>query len=361
MQIIHHSLIAAACILMHSCGGDTPSTTPERSNITESVYSSGVVISKNQYHIYPKVNGIVRQVMVEVGDTIHKGDTLLLIENEMQQINNLNAQLTENFYSSSNNKDQIDNLQNSINVARQKKEFDSLQFDRQQKMFEKGVGIEVELELSKLNYENSVINYNTAVNQMAEFKRQLNFNSSQARNNVLISSISEKEYILISEIDGLIYSLDCTEGELVSPQRSIGVLGSSADFVLEMLIDESDIMDIHLGQEVIVTLDSYEDEVYEAFITKIYPLMDQSSKSFKIDAEFVTPPKKLYPNMNFEANIIINTKDDVLLIPREYVLKDNMVILENGDSVQIETGLKDYQKIEVVSGLSETDRIILPE
>lgn len=354
-------LLFLGAFLMFACSTETESSQPIRSNITESVYSSGLVISKDQYSLYARVTGVVKEIMVEVGDTIQKGDTLLMIENKTQQINNENAMLSESFYSTTSNKDKLNNLENSIRVAKQKKEFDSLQYIRQKKMHEDGVGIEVDLEISKLNYENSVINYNTAVNQLADFKRQLNYNSSQARNNVRISSISENEFILTSEIDGMIYGLDCSVGELVSPQKPLGVIGSSREFVLEMLIDESDIMSIHLGQKVIVTMDSYENEVFEAFVTKIYPLMDLNSKSFKIEAEFVSLPEILYPNMNFEANIVINSKEDALLIPREYVVNQNMVILESGDSVKIETSLKDYQMIEVLSGITESDRIILPE
>jgi HlyD family secretion protein len=354
-------LIVVLIFGQYACGKKQESTSPQISDITESVYSSGIVVSKDQYSLYARVSGVVKEIMVEVGDTIHKGDTLLLIENKAQQINNENAQLSERFYSVNNNKDQLANLENSIRVAKQKKEFDSLQYVRQKKLFEDGVGVEVDLEISKLSYENSVINYHTAVNQLSEFKRQLNFNSSQARNNVRISSVSKSEFILLSEIDGLIYGLDCSVGELVSPQRPLGMIGSARQFILEMLIDESDIMDVHVGQEVVVTLDSYENEVFEAFVTKIYPLMDLTSKSFKIEAEFVDPPAVLYPNMNFEANIIINSKEDVLLVPREYLIDEKYVLLENGDTIKVETGLKDYQMIEVLSGISESDRIILPE
>lgn len=355
------TIIFGVLFCLSNCGGKVESTFPERSDITESVYSSGIVKSKDQYVVFTKVSGIVKEIFFEVGDTVRKGDPIIIIENDKQQVNVQNALLSSNFYNSDNNIEQLDILKNSIQIALAKKEFDSLQFFRQKKLMDEGVGVEVDLDLSKLNYENSILNYNNAVNQYEEFKRQLNFNSSQARNNLRLSTITEKDYIISSEIDGFVYSLETSIGELVNPQRPLGVIGSTNQYILEMLVDESDVLEIQLGQTVLVKLDSYEEEVHEAIVTRIYPLMDRESKSFKIEARFIDPPLVLYPNMNFEANIVIKTKENALLIPREYVLNKNKVILENGDTVQIETGLKDYRKIEVLSGISENDKIIYPE
>jgi hypothetical protein len=49
-----------------------------------------------------------------------------------------------------------------------------------------------------------------------------------------------------------------------------------------------------------------------------------------------------------------------MLIPREYLLNDSMVLKVNGDTVFVKTGLKDYQKIEILSGITEEDELIRP-
>ena len=61
-----------------------------------------------------------------------------------------------------------------------------------------------------------------------------------------------------------------------------------------------------------------------------------------------------------QYNIIIETKDKAMLIPRAYLLKDSLVIKKGGDTVKVQTGLKDYQKIEIISGLSLNDELIKP-
>jgi len=126
-------------------------------------------------------------------------------------------------------------------------------------------------------------------------------------------------------------------------------------------VDEYDIFKIHLDQLVLVNLDSYAGELFEAKVTKINPLMNERSKTFLIEAEFTKAPKTLYPNITFEANIILKTKDNALLLPRNYVLNDTSVLTSDGKSIRVVTGLKDYQKIEILSGITETDELILPK
>lgn len=343
-----------------ACSEKAEITSPEREDITESIYASGVIRSHNQYDLFTKVSGQVAELLVEVGDTVVIGQPILRIESELQRLNNENAQLTSRFFSESNNRDELERLENAIDLAKIKQEYDSTQYQRQKKLFDKGAGAKIDLETSRLAYENSVLAYKSAKNQYNQFKRQLRYNSNQASNNYRISSLSENDFTVFSKVNGIVYDLNCEVGELVTPQRSLGVVGDNSHFVLEMLIDESDILKIHHGQSVIVRLDSYGDQVFEASVSKIFPFMDAQSKSFKLEAQFIEPPERLYPNMNFEANIVIATKENALLIPREFTINDSLVVLSSGDTVQIETGLKDYRKIEVISGLKEADKIQKP-
>ena len=68
----------------------------------------------------------------------------------------------------------------------------------------------------------------------------------------------------------------------------------------------------------------------------------------------------LYPNISFEANIVIQRKKNALLIPRTYLLNNSKVINGKGDTITVVTGLKDYQRVEVISGLSKDDELIKP-
>jgi multidrug efflux pump subunit AcrA (membrane-fusion protein) len=169
-----------------------------------------------------------------------------------------------------------------------------------------------------------------------------------------------RDFTLKSEMNGLVYSLNKTKGELVGPQTSLAVIGDATIFILEMQVDEYDILLVKKGLKVLVKLDSYKNKVYEAKVSRINPLMDERSKTFLVEAEFVDPPQRLYPNITFEASILIQSKSKAMLIPRNYLLHDSMVLKVNGDTVIVKTGLKDYQKIEILSGITEKDELLKP-
>jgi len=61
-----------------------------------------------------------------------------------------------------------------------------------------------------------------------------------------------------------------------------------------------------------------------------------------------------------EANIIIQTKKNALVIPRSYLTEDNYVITGDKQKKKVITGLKDYQRVEIVSGLNKSDVILKP-
>ena len=88
--------------------------------------------------------------------------------------------------------------------------------------------------------------------------------------------------------------------------------------------------------------------------------MNEKSKTFLVEAEFTVKPDVLYPGTSFEANIVIQSKQKALLIPRNYMLNDSVVVKANGEKAFVKTGLKDYLKIEILSGLKADDELIKP-
>jgi HlyD family secretion protein len=234
-------------------------------------------------------------------------------------------------------------------------------YARQKTLYKQNAITKVELEQRELALENSRNNYQSALSNYQTLQRQLSYNSEQAKRNLLISEELTDDYTIKSDIGGKIYGIYRKKGELVGPQTPIAVVGNDARFVLEMQVDEYDIIRIRKGQKVIVTMDSYKDRSFEAVVSKINPMMNERTKSFTVEARFIKQPKILYPNFSFEANIVLRTKKNALLIPRKLLRYDNTVELSNGTRVKVKTGLKDYQQVEILSGIKPTDLLMTPE
>jgi hypothetical protein len=88
--------------------------------------------------------------------------------------------------------------------------------------------------------------------------------------------------------------------------------------------------------------------------------MNERTKTFTIEAEFRRAPPELFPNLTVEANIVLQRKHNILTLPRNMVTDDGMVTKSNGEKVAVKTGLKDYQKIEIVSGITAEDELMVP-
>ena len=130
--------------------------------------------------------------------------------------------------------------------------------------------------------------------------------------------------------------------------------------MLELQVDEYDVEKIKPGQKLLLTMDSYKNKVFEATVTRIIPFMSDRTRSFTVEAAFVTRPPVLYPNLTVEANIVIQTKEKAITIPTDYLLNDSLVILPSGEKKKVVTGLKDYRKVEIISGLTAADEIVKP-
>lgn len=347
-------------IFLFACKNKVEKTTPTLESISESIYASGIVKSKNQYQAFAIVNGIIENIFISEGDSVKKGDPILAISNETQKLNKQNAELAAQFSDVDANQGKLNEAKQLIELSRSKMKNDSVLYLRQKNLWQDQIGTKLELENRELAYQNSRNAYFSSLVRYDDLKRQLDFNSQQTKKNLLISSQLESDFTLRSEIDGIVYSLPKSKGEIVSLQTPLAVIGDAHNFVLEMQVDEFDILKIKKGLPVLITLDSYKGRVFEAKVTKIDPLMNERSKTFLVEAEFLQKPEVLYPNITFEANIVLQTKEKALLVPRNYLIGDSMIIKANGDKVRVKTGLMDYKKIEILSGISANDEIIKP-
>lgn len=358
MQFITKSIVFL--LFLSACNESVETTSATRENITESVYASGILKSKNQYEVYATVNGILNTTFVGEGDTVKKGALLLTISNETSTLSRENAQLAAELANIKTNQSRLDELTLGIAFAKSRMKNDSLLYIRQKNLWDQNIGSKVAYENARLNFENSKTTYSTAQLKYNDEKRRLDLLSQQAQINLEITQRNESDFTITSAIDGKVYSLLKEDGEIVTPQTPLAIIGDASSFILELQVDEYDIVLIQPGQLVKVTMDSYRGEVYDAVITKVYPLLNQRTKTALVEAQFKNQPSILYPNLTLEANIILQVKENVLTLPRAYVVDDTYVISVNGDTIPIKTGARDYIKTEVLEGISENEILILP-
>lgn len=351
-------------IFIVSCSkNDTEEIQPTVGSITESVYASGIIKSENQYTVYATVSGVLQKIKVTPGQTIAKGQTLFQIESDKASLTTENARLAYQLSNENSRyiQDKIAEMETKVQMAKDKLVVDESVYNRNKNIKQYKVISEVEYERIELTYKNSKSNYESAVKQLSQLKLQLKNDQSRNSNNLKISEKSQSDFEVKSAFSGELFDVLVKEGMLITSQMPLAVIGEKNKYLLELDVDENDMVKVILGQKIVVTLDSYKGKVFEAKVDKIYPIMDERSRTFKIEAHFDNPPAKLYPNLTAEANIIIQTKKNALTIPKSYLIDGKFVLVNEDEKRQVKIGLNDYQNVEILEGLTAGETIYKPK
>jgi HlyD family secretion protein len=355
------SLLFFCFLLFFSCKKKQEKILPTVENITESVYASGIVKSKNQYKVFSTVNGLVIDVLVTDGDIVKKGDVLIKISNTTAALNTENAKIVADYNALNANAERLNELKINISLAKAKMEEDASLQQRQQNLWSENIGSRYELEQRQLAYKNSATAYEAARLRYAQLQKQTQFQEMQSKKNVEISSAIKNDYSIKSNADGKVYNILMKKGEMVNTLTPVAIVGDVKNFEMELQVDEYDIAKIKIGQKMVLNMDSYKGQVFEAVVKKINPAMNERTKSFTIYADFVSLLNNLFPNLTCEANIIITEKEKAVTIPRSYLMNDDYVLLTNKEKRKVTVGLKDYQKVEIITGLNASEFIVKPD
>lgn len=349
-------------VILWSCQKEDEKRRPEYKTLTESVYASVIIQPDSLYQAYTTVAGILEEIHVEEGDLIAKSQTLLQIINSAPEVSIENAKLSLQLAQKNyiGNTAVLNGIQDEIEGAALRYKNDSLNYKRQQNLWNQNIGSKAEYDTKKLNYELSQKNLEQLQNKFDRTKNELQTAVKQANNSLKSSLIVNTDFTIKSKINGKVYALYKEPGEIVTTMEPLAAIGSASEFVMEMLVDEVDIVKITLDQRVIVTMDAYKGKVFTGTVSKIYPKKDERNQTFTVEARFEVQPEVLYPGLSGEANIIISTKDHVLTIPKDYLIEGDKVETDKG-IVNVKTGLQNMEYIEIREGLTENTYIHKPK
>jgi len=346
-----------------SCNKNSDGVKPIISDVTESVYASGMIKAEGQFTVFATSSGILKKINVTVGQSIDKGQLLFEIEDEKAELNTQNALLTYQLSQNSNHfiQDKISEMEMKVQSLYEKLILDKSIYDRNNRIKEYKIISEVDFEKVALAYNNSKLNYESAKKQLSQLKAQLQNEQIKNGINLKINQKTQSDFTIRSAFSGQLFDVLVEEGTLISQQTPLAIIGQKNAFLLELQVDENDMVKVQLNQSILVIMDSYRNQVFEAKVVRIYPILDERSRTFKIEAHFIEPPNKQYPNLSAEANIVIQTKKNTITIPKDYLLKDDFVLVNKTEKRKVKVGLSNYQKVEILEGLKPEETIYKPK
>lgn len=184
------------------------------------------------------------------------------------------------------------------------------------------------------------------------------------------------DYSITAPISGEVVTKNAKAGDKIEggSDGTLCVIYDLSYLEMTMNIDELDISDVAVGQEVQITADAVEGTTYTGVVTKVSVAGTTSGgiTTYPVTVR-IDETDGLRPGMNVDAEIILDSAEDVLAIPSGAVNRGNTVLI-TADSpsaanaldqeapegyvyVEVETGISDDSYIQIFSGLQEGDTV----
>jgi len=352
---IIYSVTFIGLILLSSCGKKYSETKPEYKNITETVFASGVLVPENEYNLTAQSDGYIISLNFEEGDTVKTNDLLAVIDNKSNEISMQSAHLLLGIANANVSPDApaLKQIELNLLAAEQKMKQDSIQAERYKNLYQTNSVSKLEYETVLLAFETSKANYLALLQNYKLQKQQAEQLLITQKSQTDINKVLQGNNELRAIIGGRVYKKYKELGDYISRGGIIAKIGSPNDIYAELSIDETSISKVKVNQQVIIQLNSDKTKNYKGVVSEIYPSFDIETQSFTCKVKFTDSLDFLISGTQIQANIIIEQKTNVLVIPRNYLDYGNMVLVKGDEKIKVKTGFISNQWVEILSGIDE--------
>jgi len=410
--------------------------TAARGSLTSVVTASGEVKPRTYTNLGANAQGLITELLVKEGDRVRKGQIVARIEsvqaNADVQSQKAGVASAEADSASSeaglNVQDMtIRTQQATIDRTKSDLELAKINFERYDQLYKAGVAPKSDYDQRKAAFDSQVAGLREAELRLEQLKSQraqtlAQITSSQRRVAQAQAGLTRVSDILakhdvVSPLDGIVTNLPVRLGETVVP----GVQNSAASAVMtiadmslitaEVKVDETDIVNLEIGQKATVTIDAIPDHTFAGHIIEIgntailrstgqvassSATSSTEAKDFKVVVALDDPPDTVRPGLSCTAKIVTATRHDVLNIPIQALTvrqqgelddaavknkpKDNgqapidlatqkqrkeeitgvfVVVNQKAEFRKVATGITGATDIEILSGIQPGDQIVV--
>jgi len=392
----------------------------QREDLSSIVSASGEIKPKTYVNIGANAFGKITHLYVREGDRVRKGQLLAQLENVQSSADvaatkaSLEASRTDAVAANAN----LNTARADLDRAKADAEKSRLDWSRAEGLYQEQLISKAEYETRKATWQTSEAGLAQAEARVAQAKAQLE--SAQrhiAQTDATLTRASDvlQKTVYAAPYAGVITNLPVREGETVvigiqnAPGSTLMTLADMSVITAEVKVDETDIVNVQLGQPAEVAIDAIPKKTFHAVVTEIgnnaivrstgvatsqSVSASQEAKDFKVVVTLQDPPEDLRPGLSTTAKITTATRTNAVAIPiqaltirRESDLqpstekgsvqaaapqKDASKIRKNNDELQgvfvvrgkkaefvpVQTGITGTTDIEVLSGLKEGDEIV---
>lgn len=393
--------------------------TARKQDLTSVVSASGEIKPKTYVNIGANAYGKIIKLYVKEGERVKKGQLLAQLENVQPaaDVAANRAALDVARTDSTAADAALKTAEADLNRAKSDAERAKLDYDRAEGLFKAALISKQEYDAKKAAWEAADAGKAQAVARVAQAKAQLasadrRIHQSQATLTRASDALSKTVYV--APYDGVITNVPVREGEVVvmgiqnAPGSTLMTLSDMAVITSEVKVDETDIVNVKLGQPAEVTIDAIPKKTFKGTVTEIGDNAmlrstgvsssqstsgSQEAKDFKVVVTLTEPPENLRPGMSCTAKVTTAARNSALSIPiqaltvrtrrdleeqknkkkgsslvqaaapddpkaKEEVTGVFVIRNHKAEFVPVETGITGTTDIEVTNGVKEGDEII---
>jgi HlyD family secretion protein len=405
-----------------------------RQDLTSIVTASGEIKPKTYINIGANAQGVITEILVKEGDRVRRGELLARLESVQPQADvkaqeaSLSSAEADTAAAQATVRAADENLlsaQATVDVARVDLEQARLDYTRGQQLLEDRLIARQEFDTRHTAFEakqaalrEAQARYQQAKAQRAQAAAQLEATQRRiAQSQALLTRFSDvlRKHNTYAPIDGVVTNLPVRVGETVVP----GIQNSAASTIMtiadmslitaEVKVDETDIVNVALGQPAEISIDAIPDKTFKGVVTEIgntailrstglaasqSAISSQEAKDFKVVIALTNPPEDIRPGLSATAKITTATRKNVLTVPIQALTvrqKGDLVpeqkskgavqaaskpdpaaekakkeevqgifVVSGGKAVfhKVDTGITGATDIEILSGLKDGDEVI---
>lgn len=360
------SLFLLLLLTLAACKRTQEGISPAYRDLTEAVYASGNVYPRSEYTVTADATGVLRQRFVNEGDSIRRNQLLFVLESATEDAQRQAAAvaLRQAQANLNANSPVLAELDAQVRNARTRLSNDSVNYARYKDLYAQNATSRAELERAELNLTLSRNNLRAQLNTLQRSRNQIRVEVANNRSQLVASEVAGRNTRVRSFVDGKVYEIYKDPGEVVRVGDQLALVGSGSRLYAQLAVDESDFGRIRRGQTVLIKADVYPGRPFNARVSKIYPKLNRSDQSFRVDAEFTGVQPDSYYGLTIEANVIISERKHVLTIPKSYVVGTDSVWIEQDGRKQkarFQKGAENFDLVEVRGGLSKQANIVMNE
>lgn len=320
---------------------------PFISNIQKKTVATGKVVPEDEVEIKPQITGIVDKIFLEEGTKVKAGDliaTIKVVPNE-QSLNQASGRVRSAQLSLGNSK---------------------IEYDRNKVLFDKGVISSQEFNTLKLQYDQAQQELQNAQSDYQIIRVGSAGGSATANTNVRATVGGTVLEIPVKEGDQVIESNNFNDGTTIATIADLSIM------IFEGKVDEGEVGKLKIGTPLKISLGAVEGEELDAKLRFIAPkgIEETGAVQFKIEGD-VQEKEGVFIRAGYSANasMVLEQRDSVMVIPEALLQFDKTtdkpyvevaigaVEEQKFERKDIEIGISDGINVEIVSGLTQEDRV----